>query len=474
MRILEIILALLLFASLILPLLAGRRTRWLNLLPVGTAAVMLAQIGLEGYRWQMLPLYGLSLIFFITGGLGWLRFSSRARVDGKRSGIQVWLAVLGLVLAAAAVLPPALFPVPSLPKPTGSFKIGTFSTMLVDTSRKEIYSNNPNEPRAIMVQFWFPAKPTLSSKPGRWIENIDIIGPSLSRWLGFPSFFLDHLVYARSHSFVNPPLNKSQASYPVIFFSHGWNGLRVQSTFLMEELASHGYIVVSIDHTYGARIVVFPDGRVAENNPNALPVNAAPDIFEPAADKLVNQWAEDIGFVLDTLTQWNQNDPGGRFTGELELDKVGVSGHSTGGGAAVEFCGRDPRCKAGLGLDAYLTPVSDRVLDGGVVQPFLYLFSERFPTVKNNQLFARLMAHSPQSQEISIRGSAHYDFSDLPMLSPLAPYIGLKGPINGVRMLRMVNDYALAFFNQTLLDQPTTLLSAPQAAYPELEYNKLP
>ena len=116
------------------------------------------------------------------------------------------------------------------------------------------------------------------------------------------------------------------------------------------------------------------------------------DILSAAGNKLVNQWTGDMAYTLDYLSQLNQSDPAGRFTGRLALDKVGVFGHSTGGGATVEFCGRDSRCKAVLGLDAYLQPVSEKVLTAGLSQPALFLFSQRWPTQYNNSLFAELQS----------------------------------------------------------------------------------
>jgi hypothetical protein len=211
-----------------------------------------------------------------------------------------------------------------------------------------------------------------------------------------------------------------------------------------------------------------------ENNPRALPYNDPPEIAEPAADILGNQWAEDIGFVLDTLARWNENDPAGRLTGRLDLSRVGISGHSTGGGAASEFCGRDVRCKALLGLDAYLTPVSDEVIERGLEQPALLLFSERWPDAKNNALLAPLLARSPLAQEASVMGTAHYDFSDLPLLSPLAPVLGLKGPLKAETALAINRACALALFNGVLGAGDLSTLRTLASAYPELKFDHLP
>jgi hypothetical protein len=74
----------------------------------------------------------------------------------------------------------------------------------------------------------------------------------------------------------------------------------------------------------------------------------------------------------------------------------------------------------------------------------------------------------------TIKGTSHYDFSDLPALSPLAPQLGLKGPLNGQRVLQIVNDYSLAFFDWALKGKPTTLLKGPSTSFPELEFRTMP
>jgi hypothetical protein len=107
-----------------------------------------------------------------------------------------------------------------------------------------------------------------------------------------------------------------------------------------------------------------------------------------------------------------------------------------------------------------------------VAQPFLFLFSEQWPTAKNQALFERLRQGSnPADRTLTILGTDHYDFSDLPALSPLAPQLGLKGPIPGMRVQQIINAYSLAFFDQALKDEPAMLLASPSPAYPEVRFD---
>jgi hypothetical protein len=165
-------------------------------------------------------------------------------------------------------------------------------------------------------------------------------------------------------------------------------------------------------------------------------------------------------------------DPASPFYKTLDLSRVGVYGHSTGGGAAIQFCGIDLRCKALLGEDPFMRPVSYEVLDNGVRQPAFFMFSQRWAddaNSRNNVLFRPFFAKSTHTYgAIYIEGTAHYDFSDLPLLSPLAPQLGLKGPINGKRVTIIVNDYLLSFFDATLKGKSPSLFEN-LSPYPEVK-----
>lgn len=465
MRLFEIMLILFMTASFALPLALRRVERWMLLVDASIILLLIIHLFIEKYRWQMVPLYVLAVLVGLAALFG----------PATSAGLGRWRAagsIAGLIVLIPATALPYLFPVPMVPEPTGEYPVGTFSIMLTDEDRKELYSTNPDEPRMIMVQAWYPAKAVAGSLTAPWVDHPEIVAPAISRWLGYPDFFLDHVSLAKSHSLLDAPVADSPEPFPVITFSHGWNGIRQQSTFLMEELASWGYVVVSIDHAYGAQVVAFEDGRVAENNSRALPSGAPPDILEPAADILGDQWAGDIGFVLDTLVKFNEIDP--QFAGKLDLSKVGVSGHSTGGGAAVEFCGRDERCKVLLGLDVYLTPVSEAVLTTGISTPALLLFSEAWPDEKNNALLARLMTNSPLTLEASIMGTGHYDFTDLPLLTPLASALGFKGPLKGETALAIIRAEAVAILDEALRGGDAGAVRGLADQFAELKFDYLP
>jgi len=161
----------------------------------------------------------------------------------------------------------------------------------------------------------------------------------------------------------------------------------------------------------------------------------------------------------------------GPFWGAFDFNRIGVYGHSTGGGAAIQFCGTDSRCQAVLGMDPFMAPVSEQVLENGLTQPAFFMFSQHWvddTDSKNNRLFGRFYSHlDPSTPVIGIQGTSHYDFSDLPMLSPVAPQLGLKGPLKGKRVTEIVDAYLISFFESTLKDQPTDLFDGP-SKYPEV------
>ncbi|MEJ5223945.1 MAG: hypothetical protein WHV44_05765, partial [Anaerolineales bacterium] len=361
MRPLEIFIPLILTVYLLWPLVTGRRRpQAVGILPAFALVVTGSHANVEGLRWQMYPLYALSVIFFFASLPAFMKARLNPDAPARPQGAALAGTLAALLVLAAATALPALLPVPQVAAPRGPYPVGTVTYVLTDDTRRELYSGK-DEPRKFMMQVWYPAKPALGAKRAPWMPNADKVAPAIATYIRLPGFFLDHLVYAKSDAYADAPLDPSGGPYPVLIFSHGWNGFRAQSTFLMQDLASHGYIVVGMEHPYGSVLTVFPDGQVAANNPTALPDGTPDDEYEAAARLLVDQWSRDMAYALDTLTQRNANDPDGRFTGMLDLARVGALGHSTGGGASIQFCGSDPRCKAVFPLDPYMRPVSQQV-----------------------------------------------------------------------------------------------------------------
>lgn len=482
MRPLEIVIPLLLALYICWPLLHRRRPTALGILPTFTLIVMITHHRVEGMRWQMVPLYAFTVLVFFMSLPAFLRARGEGEALVRPTGWRRLGLIAALGLLAVSTALPALLPVPVLPAPRGPYAVGTFTRLLVDQSRREIYSGK-DEPRKLMMQVWYPAQlPPLEAQPAAWMPDANIVAPEIAEYIGLPRFFLDHLALAKTSSYENLSPAREGGPYPLLVFVHGWNGFRQQVTFIMQELASQGYIVASLDLPYGARMVVFPDpagergagGSLAPNNPAALPPSRSlpQDEYEATIRILVDQWSADIGYALDTLEKMNA-DSQELLNGLFDRGRIGVFGHSTGGGATIQFCGTDARCQAGLTYDAFMRPVSVQVLENGTSQPFLYIFSELWPFERNTELFEGYYRRVPASNRvITIQGADHYDFTDLPALSPLAPQLGLKGPIPGAQVQKILMDYTLAFFDQTLRAKPSSLLENPSMDYPEVRFEE--
>ncbi len=429
------------------------RPQFVRFVPALALLLTLLQFAIEGYRWQMIPIYIITAILGLT---------ALAKIQSPADW-KTLASTLTLVLLAVSTALPILLPVPSIPAPSGPYQVGTRIYELTDASRRELYSGR-DEARRFMIQVWYPSEPGTSNEQARWMDNAEVYAPAVSGQIGMPSFFLDHLALVKVPAYVDAKVEQEEKSFPVILFSHGWQGFNAQNTGQALQLASHGYIVIGVQHTYGAVITVFPDGTIANNNPNALPDGAPDDEYDIAAHKLADQWAGDLGFTLDFMELQN-NESGNPFFNKLDLTRVGVYGHSTGGGAAIQFCGTDTRCKALLGQDPFMRPVSYEVTDNGVTQPSFFMFSQVWAddiNSRNNKLFNPFYANSKETNgALFIEGTAHYDFSDLPLLSPLAPQLGLKGPINGKRVTVIVNDYLLNFFDMALRGGASGLFKNP-------------
>ena len=160
-------------------------------------------------------------------------------------------------------------------------------------------------------------------------------------------------------------------------------------------------------------------------------------------------YAADLAFVLDSLEIIDEEDD--RFAGHLDLEQVGLFGHSTGGGAVVTVCHSDERCVAAAGLDAWVEPVGRNIISDGLTQPFLSVRSEEWTSYDNDPLLVALSTHGDGGQFlVSIAGTQHWDFVVIPLLTPLAPQLGLKGPIQSGRVMEINADLLVSFFDAYL------------------------
>lgn len=441
-----------------------RMLRAIDYLAVLGLGVCVAHLVIEKYRWQMVPVYAAIAIFSLMVITRWRR-------PQKEHRSSILKGIFGVLILFLVLLPPVVFPIPKLQEPSGEYGVGTLTVHVQDFSRDEIYTEDPSDVRELNVQIWYPATRDSEGTLAPYLSNLKLAGPAFAEFLGLPNFVLNHVNLIQTHSILEVPVAPEGGPYPVLIFSHGWGGTRTQSTFLMEELASHGYVVAAIDHPYGALVTVYPDGEVVFQKKDILSDHDSEEVDTVSAKELLSTWTGDVRFVLDQLEGMNASPDESFLANRLDLERVGFFGHSTGGGNAVQSCWADSRCVAGLAMDAWLEPLSDDVIESQVDQPFMFLWSEDWGSDENKVLFGEVYAGLDDvGYSLTIAGTRHYDFSDLPLLSPLSPWFGLKGPIDGRRVLEIVSGYTVAFFDEHLKGEHSELLTGASEEYGEVEF----
>ncbi len=450
-------------------------------IPLGIALLLvIAQIAAEGGRWEMIPAYLTPLLLAAYFFIGKRKEIGRSRVAVT---VQAVLLTLYLTVSVAA---PALLPVFSFEKPSGPYAVGTTVYHWADEQRREPYSDNPADLRELMAQVWYPASEGGGERRSPYLLNASKMTAAISsKMMGLPAFALSRLGLVKTHSLVDAKLSDAESRYPVLIFSHGMNGYRNQNMYQMEELASHGYIVVAADYAYEAAASVYPDGRVALSKiSSSLTSNAQYEEHIPL-------WTTDATFVLDQVEKLNRNDETGRFTGKIDLDRIGMLGHSFGGAVTVQMLKKDPRVKAALSMDGgfYGPPVSEK----GFGKPFLMMYSdeiysmvmtsyddvakrmngasrEAFEAPREEYKYKSRNALAGGGLSLLIPGSKHASYSDLALFSPL---LGLSGP-DPRRDHRIVNEFSVAFFDRYLKGKKDSSLEDLAAKYPEVNFKKNP
>ncbi len=362
-----------------------------------------------------------------------------------------------------------------LPLPTGPFAVGRTSFDWVDPTVADELAPAPGAKREIVAWVWYPAARSSAVHQAEYLPpswraaNLHNSGMLMSR------FLTRDLSLVQSHSSDASALSATDRTYPVVILRAGGGALTTSFTSLAEDLASRGYVVVGLDAPYMTTFVVLTDGRVITRPPQYNPETLAPPAAVRLANRLLPIWCRDIGFVLDQLTILNASDPVGRFTGRLDLQRVGLVGHSFGGATAAEFCSSDSRCQAGIDLDGMLF---GRVIQKGLRQPFMFILSDQDASATEaKQVFADIQwvynRLPPGTRaKIKILGTTHLSFSDQ-MLIKSQPLLWLAHrlgalPTDGRRGIAITADYVGAFFDVHLKGRPDDRLRELQVKYPEV------
>jgi predicted dienelactone hydrolase len=356
-----------------------------------------------------------------------------------------------------------------LPPPTGSVGCGRATYAWIDAVREEPWTDAADDRREALVTLWYPARIEDDAKTGPYFPRAECLpgGPK-----GFDRGVAATLV---THAFDDAPLATCGAPFPVLLFSPGAGATPFYYTTLLEELASHGYVVAAIDHCYEGRGQVFPDGHAfAPDAEKRRPDPKSPDIERQTAEyyrRRVDLRAADAKFVLDQLHELNSSDP--RFAGTLDLARVGAFGHSLGGVTATEMCAIDPRFKAAANLDGVASsrPLFLRDNGSAIRQPLLFLAkpvreisaenrkslglsderaAEIFGDMKR-RITDALSKVEGGAWYVKIAGATHSSFSDEVYFLP-------TDATEKRHITRLARAYLVAFFDTTLCDRPVALL----------------
>jgi dienelactone hydrolase len=347
---------------------------------------------------------------------------------------------------------------PYLPEPTGQCPVGTTSLWLKDTARPDPWAAGVDV-RELMVSLWYPATPSDGPR-ARYMTPAESELQLTSR--GIAAVPPDVLSTVRANAVSDAAPAGRQHALPLVVLSPGFTNSRSVLTALAEDLASHGYVVAGIDHTYESYATAFPDRRVTTCL--ARETRRRGDGFW---EKLTPGRAADVSFVLDELTGAHPAWPGAAL---IDPSRIAMAGHSIGGGAAIAALLADSRIRAGIDMDGTIpTPIPDH----GLSRPFLFLGKQSNYTpgsggsVTTWERDWKLL--TGWKRWLLVAGAIHASFTDLALL---ADQVGIDtgAALPGARSLDITRAYVRAFFDQHLRSEPQALLDQPSPRHPEVTF----
>lgn len=499
-----------------------RRTpaRRIVLIASAVAAVAVGVWGLLDDRWQDAAGSFIGLVFLL--GLAGVVLKNRITKTDRTGGVP-WFSGIFVTIGLIAVI--ALireFPINPLPKPSGQYAVGVRTFEIDDASRPGVFAAKPDEPRRLLVKVWYPAGDVAGRQPASYftVAEAKYTAQSIGKLVGFAPFFT-YTRHVQTNSYTDAPLLPGAANLPVVIYSHGYTSHLNQNTALMEELASHGYIAYSIQHTYDSSDTVFPNGDVAPMDPTLMETmvnetgrpSQADALGGDTLDKRINGllayqefalkngdriaikstkiWMADRIFLHDTL-QKSPPESVAEIARAGNLAKVGELGMSFGGAIAGELCMYDTRCAAGVNMDGGNFPFSSTNADEPV--PFLMFHSDPANLYKNfdqpvpatgprsfNEFSYERIATAgsrPDVYRISLKNTQHMGMSDFSL------FVGdtVKGAVFGTApsgaMISAQNDFIRGFLDKHLKgvtsDYPKTELAKFNGAVVVIPNNDIP
>lgn len=443
-----------LLSVLLLPL-AFRDRRTGRFLAGLMATGLLVHVLLGVPRWQLIPAYfalGIVLIISLRTPLA----RRRGKVGWGILTVLLTLVTAGLVWA---------LPLFRLPAPSGPQAIGT----------QVVHLDGKNQP--VTVQVWYPTDQR-EGKVAPYLFDVPV-SSALAQSVGLPGFAFGHLRHLPTHAYLNAA--PTGGKHPTLLFFHGLGGVRQQNTFQIEELVSHGYLVVGIDMPGYAAATVSGQGQVIPNTHGSASLS----------NRLSDQWGQDWATVGRSVLDQLLSDPHWRTF--IDAGRIGAFGHSFGGATASYLLLTEPRIKAALNMDAGI--FGQPLPEQGYPRPFFLMNTEAGLDLKRLQQQAerltdtqiseatkgqttsraayvsdlqglferRRQALRGQAWSLVFPGTQHLSFSDVTLYSPL-----LSGGEDVTATHRAVNAFTLAFFDSQLRQRPVDLSTLRQS-FPNLQ-----
>ncbi|MCZ1008163.1 hydrolase [Streptomyces lydicus] len=383
----------------------------------------------------------------------------------------------------------------TLPAPTGRYQVGTVALRLTQWTRADPWTGRRTR-RELMVSIRYPARagagryPTAPQLSAREAAAFDVrnnfseqVPRGKVRWAA-----------TRTSAHVGAPPAAGRAPgqrLPVVLYSPGVGDPRSFGSTLCDELASRGYAVVTIDHTYEAPAVEFPDGRLARSVlASELAKAQKSGRITELLKKVSGVRVADTRFVLDELAERGAASPlPSGLRRALDLHAVGMFGQSAGGFTAAQTMHDDRRIKAAVNLDGVMgyTQRDDdpsnpsTVGREGVDRPLL-LMGMAGNTHHTVASWGAVWRHSTGTwlRDLTLRGSRHASFTDAEALVPqIARRVGLPrkevtaliGTVDPARAVAAQRAYVSAFFDRWLRGRDDGgLLDGPSARFPEVQF----
>ena len=400
---------------------------------------------LIGFRWQLIP-----ILLSVLLGLCFYFFNRKNEKSNNNLFSRILKVGFYSVVCLISILPAIVFPYFQFDKPSGENEVGAKEEYFVDSSRQIKLKNNQKTNREIKVTLFYPAE--VKSEPMLQVsQDMNKLSDSLSKAQGIPSIFTKHFNSIKTNAYVDAKVKGKKESYPLILFSHGMGSYNTQSTFQMAELASHGYVIASIEHPGDAAVSYTSSGElIPYANEKILGANKEDLSY---LDEHNVEWVKDAKIVMNQLQKSNDT-----ISSTINFDKIGYLGFSYGGATALQSLMTDSKIKAAVDLDGAL--FGSDVPDKGIEKPFLLINSsasiasmtpKKEQTKEEKEYFKELMRKNSlvKGNEVVheiIPHSNHVSFTDL---SASTKILNEKEG-NAFKNYHIINQLTLKFFNQHL------------------------